>query len=88
MNWRVVLEDTYREVLEAVAPARLLAPHLGGPRPDLVVAFGKAALPPRDSADLTAPSGAEVYPASHPVPGEDSVRAAEAPCSRPPGGSC
>ncbi|MPY66418.1 glycerate kinase [Deinococcus sp. SDU3-2] len=100
MNWRAVLEDTYREALAAVAPARLLVPHLDGPRPDLVVAFGKAALPmlraaleahpgvpglavaPRDSADLQAPAGAEIYPASHPVPGEDSVRAAEAVLAR------
>ncbi|MDL2344615.1 glycerate kinase [Deinococcus sp. MIMF12] len=100
MNWRAVLEDTYREALAAVAPARLLALHLDGPRPDLVVAFGKAALPmlraaleahpgvpglavpPRDSADLTAPPGSAVYPASHPVPDEDSVRAAEAVLAR------
>ncbi|MCP2014608.1 hydroxypyruvate reductase [Deinococcus sp. HSC-46F16] len=100
MNWRAVLEDTYREALAAVAPARLLAPHLDGPRPDLVVAFGKAALPmlraaleaspgvpglavpPRDSADLSVPPGAEVHPASHPVPTEDSVRAAEAVLAR------
>lgn len=100
MNWRAVLEGTYREALAAVAPARLLASHLDGPRPDLVVAFGKAALPmlraalgaypgvpglavpPRDSADLTAPPGAEVHPASHPVPGEDSVRAAGAVLAR------
>lgn len=42
---RTLLEQSYRAALEAVAPARLLAPHLTGPRPDLVLAFGKAALP-------------------------------------------
>ncbi|KEF35714.1 hydroxypyruvate reductase [Deinococcus sp. RL] len=100
MNWRAVLEGTYREALAAVSPARLLAPHLTGPPPDLVVAFGKAALPmlraaleaypgvpglavpPRDAADLSAPPRAEVYPASHPVPGADSVRAARAVLAR------
>ncbi|MBB5234756.1 hydroxypyruvate reductase [Deinococcus budaensis] len=42
---RALLESSYRAALEAVAPARLLAPHLTGPRPDFVLAFGKAALP-------------------------------------------
>lgn len=100
MNWRAVLEDTYREALAAVAPAQLLAPHLDGPRPDLVVAFGKAALPmlraggeaypgvpglavpPHGSAAPGALPGTEIYPASHPVPGEDSVRAAGAVLAR------
>ncbi|GAA5512883.1 putative hydroxypyruvate reductase [Deinococcus carri] len=42
---RALLEGSYRSALEAVAPARLLAPYLTGPRPDFVLAFGKAALP-------------------------------------------
>lgn len=42
---RALLEASYRAALEAVAPARLLAPHLNGPCPDFVLAFGKAALP-------------------------------------------
>ena len=42
---RALLEAAYREALSAVSPARLLEPHLGGPRPDLIVAFGKASLP-------------------------------------------
>ncbi|BDP44405.1 hypothetical protein DAETH_43740 (plasmid) [Deinococcus aetherius] len=42
---RALLEHSYRAALEAVAPARLLAPHLTGERPDFVLAFGKAALP-------------------------------------------
>lgn len=42
---RALLEQSYRSALEAVAPARLLAPHLTGLRPDFVLAFGKAALP-------------------------------------------
>jgi len=100
MNGRDVLEQTYREALAQVAPARLLAPHLGGPRPDLVVALGKAARPmlraaleaysgvpglavsPHNPADPPAPAGSEVWPASHPVPGEDSVRAAQAVLAR------
>lgn len=42
---RALLEESYRAALAAVAPERLLAPHLTGPRPDFVLAFGKAALP-------------------------------------------
>jgi glycerate 2-kinase len=42
---RALLEYSYRAALEAVAPARLLAPYLEEPRPDFVLAFGKAALP-------------------------------------------
>ncbi|MEW6421431.1 MAG: glycerate kinase [Deinococcota bacterium] len=42
---RALLEASYRSALEVVAPARLLAPHLTGPCPDFVLAFGKAALP-------------------------------------------
>jgi len=42
---RALLEHSYRAALAAVSPARLLAPHLSGPRPDFVLAFGKAALP-------------------------------------------
>ncbi|UQN08176.1 glycerate kinase [Deinococcus sp. QL22] len=42
---RALLDSSYRAALQAVAPARLLAPFLTGPRPDFVLAFGKAALP-------------------------------------------
>ncbi|MEF2278477.1 glycerate kinase [Deinococcus sp. YIM 134068] len=45
MDRRALLERSYHAALEAVAPARLLAPYLNEPRPDLVLAFGKAALP-------------------------------------------
>ncbi len=45
MNLRALLEDTYRAALAAVSPAALLAPHLSGPHPDLILAFGKASLP-------------------------------------------
>lgn len=45
MEMRALLEHSLRAALEAVAPGRLLVPHLTGPRPDLVLAFGKAALP-------------------------------------------
>ncbi|WP_019587855.1 glycerate kinase type-2 family protein [Deinococcus apachensis] len=45
MERRALLEHSFRSALEAVAPAHLLAPFLTGPRPDLVLAFGKAALP-------------------------------------------
>ncbi|MFC5846877.1 DUF4147 domain-containing protein [Deinococcus petrolearius] len=42
---RTLLEHSYRAALEAAAPGRLLAPYLREPRPDFVLAFGKAALP-------------------------------------------
>lgn len=42
---RALLEGAYWAALAAVAPAQLLAPHLSGPPPDRVLAFGKAALP-------------------------------------------
>lgn len=42
---RALLALSYRAALEAVAPARLLAPFLTGARPDFVLAHGKAALP-------------------------------------------
>lgn len=45
MNRRALLEGSYRAALEAVAPARLLAPYLAEPRPEFVLAFGKAGLP-------------------------------------------
>ncbi|GGL92091.1 hydroxypyruvate reductase, putative [Deinococcus aerolatus] len=45
MNIRSLLEQAYRAALEAAGPARLLAPHLKGERPDFILAFGKAALP-------------------------------------------
>ena len=97
---RALLEAAYREALLAVAPDRLLAPHLTEPRPDFVLAFGKAALPmlrsvleaypgvpglavpPSGTADLSAPPGAKVWPASHPVPDASSVHAAETALQR------
>ena len=100
MNHRTLLERAYREALSAVAPDKLLAPYLQEPRPDFVLAFGKAALPmlraalaaypgvpglavpPGGTADLSAPEGAEVLPASHPVPDESSVHAAEVALAR------
>ena len=95
MTHRALLKAAYREALAAVAPDKLLAPYLTEPRPDYVLAFGKAALPmlraalsaypgvpglavpPGGTADLSAPEGAEVLPASHPVPDESSVHAAD-----------
>lgn len=96
LTGRDLLEQTYRAALQAASPARLLAPHLTGPRPDFILAFGKASLPmaraaleiypgvpalivpPAGSADLSAPAGARVLPAAHPVPDERSVAAGEA----------
>ena len=45
-----LLQEAYRAALASASPERLLAPHLGGPRPDLIVAFGKASLPMTRSA--------------------------------------
>ncbi|GGO37875.1 glycerate kinase type-2 family protein [Deinococcus humi] len=68
MNIRSLLEHAYRAALEAASPARLLAPHLGGDRPDFILAFGKAALPmaraaleayPGVTALVIAPRGTE-----------------------------
>ena len=42
MDVRRLLKDTYRAALEAVSPDHLLGPHLTGPRPDFMLAFGKA----------------------------------------------
>ena len=47
---RRLLKDTYRAALEAVSPDHLLGPHLTGPRPDFMLAFGKAAVPMARSA--------------------------------------
>ena len=95
MTHRALLKAAYREALAAVAPDKLLAPYLTEPRPDYVLAFGKAALPmlraalsaypgvpglavpPSGTADLSMPPGAEVLPASHPVPDGRSTHAAE-----------
>lgn len=100
MNVRALLENTYHEALRAVSPETLLtpyltAPYLTGPKPALILAFGKASLPmaraalkvypgvpslivpPVGTADLSAPNGATVMPAAHPVPDERSVQAAE-----------
>ena len=91
------LIETYHAALRTAEPAALLAPYLtgDGPRPALILAFGKASLPmaraalaaypgvptlvvpPRGTADLSAPAGAEVWPASHPVPDATSAAAAE-----------
>ena len=97
---RALLEAAYRESLAVVAPDRLLAPYLTEPRPDFVLAFGKAALPmlrsvleaypgvpglavpPMGTPDLSASPGAEVLPASHPLPDERSVHAAETALAR------
>lgn len=45
LDVRALLEGTYRAALQAVSPEVLLAPHLKEPRPDYILAFGKAALP-------------------------------------------
>lgn len=45
MDVRALLERTYHAALRAASPAELLRPHLGGPRPDFILAFGKAGLP-------------------------------------------
>lgn len=68
MNTRSLLEHAYRAALEAASPAKLLAPHLGGEKPDFILAFGKAALPmaraaleafPGVETLVIAPSGTE-----------------------------
>lgn len=45
MDVRELLKATYLAALQAVSPAELLRPYLGGPRPDFILAFGKASLP-------------------------------------------
>lgn len=45
MDPRALLERAYRAALDSASPARLLAPHLTGPPPALILAFGKASLP-------------------------------------------
>ncbi|GGB73398.1 glycerate kinase [Deinococcus soli (ex Cha et al. 2016)] len=40
-----VLRGAFLSALDAVSPARLLAPHLGGPRPEFILAVGKASVP-------------------------------------------
>ncbi|GHF46086.1 hydroxypyruvate reductase [Deinococcus metalli] len=91
MDVRALLAETYHAALDAVRPGVLLAPHLSGPRPEFVLAFGKAAVPMARAAldafpgvpALVVPPmpaavpGAEVLAASHPVPDGSSVRAAE-----------
>ena len=42
---RALLEGTYRAALAAASPEVLLQGHLGGERPDFILAFGKASLP-------------------------------------------
>ncbi|CAM3223096.1 glycerate kinase [Deinococcus saxicola] len=68
MNTRSLLENAYHAALEAASPARLLAPHLNGEKPDFILAFGKAALPmaraalaafPGVETLVIAPSGTE-----------------------------
>ena len=45
MDPRALLERAYRAALDSASPARLLAPHLTGPPPAFILAFGKASLP-------------------------------------------
>ncbi|AKH16173.1 glycerate kinase type-2 family protein [Deinococcus soli (ex Cha et al. 2016)] len=40
-----LLLGAFLSALDTVSPARLLAPHLGGPRPDFILAVGKASVP-------------------------------------------
>lgn len=75
--------------------SHLNGPNLNGPKPDLILAFGKAALPmaraaleaypdtpalviaPHGTVLSDIPEGTKVMLASHPVPDESSVQAAE-----------
>jgi len=86
-----LLKEAFLEALKATDPYRLTAKHLPPWRPDLVLAVGKAAAPMLQAAldrygevpyHLTLPKGQKapglkaVF-ARHPVPDEESVRAAE-----------
>ena len=86
-----LLKEAFLEALKATDPYRLTAKHLPPWRPDLVLAVGKAAAPMLQAAldrygevpyHLTLPKGQKapglkaVF-ARHPVPDEESARAAE-----------
>jgi len=86
-----LLREAFLEALKATDPYRLTARHLPPWRPDLVLAVGKAAAPMLQAAldrygevpyHLTLPQGQDARGlravfARHPVPDEESVRAAE-----------
>lgn len=91
-TWRgSLLREAFLEALKATDPYRLTARHLPPWRPDLVLAVGKAAYPMLRAAldrygevpyHLTLPKGQEARGlkavfARHPLPDEESVRAAE-----------
>ena len=59
---RGLLGRTYFAALDAVRPEVLLSPYLLGPRPDFILAFGKAALPMARAALRAYPENAKLGP--------------------------